>query len=221
MCRIPTRWAARRRSPDRRAAVAPHARLTECRRLKSGSPSCRPKRRRAVFHVKQRHRSEVRQLGLCRTHAPSCPCLLGMGRHRGCPPRHHRAVRAVRRKAAALGARSPLGQHYRRAASLRPWGDHRHACPPDEELQTQHGHRCQDLQPHAGPVARPRQPTAMDEDSDSARWTPRLPRLGRMLRCQQDPHPGCGQLRSVRKHRHGRRRHGASAGAMREPAGRS
>lgn len=84
-----------------------------------------------LFHVKHRSSQYVRRRGLCRTHAPSYPCLIGMGRHREGSPRHHLSMRAMRQVAAAHRVRQPSGPHYRRAASLRPWGDRRHACPPD------------------------------------------------------------------------------------------
>jgi hypothetical protein len=169
-CRTPSRWTPERRhNRDRRAeAVLPVRRppRRQPRRDVPGTrmrPSCHRKQRMAVFHVKQRRRSRVRLLGLCRTHAPSCPCLLGMGRHRGRPPRHRRAMRAVRREAATHTLRSPLGQHYRRAASLRPWGDRCHARPPDGARLDPSGRRGKSSRPQSHcPSAWSRRPTAQD-----------------------------------------------------------
>lgn len=118
------------RTPDRRTPVgrtrylpvdaarpAPLGHLAPTRR------STNREQRMDRFHVKHCFR---------RTHAPSCPWLIGIGRPRERSQWHRLAMRAVRRETARRPPNPPPGPHYRRAASLRPRGNPCHACPPDE-----------------------------------------------------------------------------------------
>ena len=100
-------------------------------------------------------------------------------------------MRAVRQEAAAHRVRPPSGPHYRRAASLRPSGDRRHACPPDGATSARQGRRPQRSRPKDRcPRTRKRRPEmkswevlvgAEDAEIDQARGTepgPARPKSG-------------------------------------------
>lgn len=208
-CHRPDRWNLERRRGQFRFAAetcSTHRRRSPSMRSRCWPMSADPKnplrtekrtlsylhQRTRWFHVKHRVRSVKNHRGHCRTHAPSCPCLLGMGRHRECPPRHRRATQEVGREAVHR-VRPPTGPHYRRAASLRLPGGACHACPPDRATcHEPHSSlkRCEcDRPSECRRIALTHRPSDAWEESEPAPLTPRLTRLDPNHRRQQDPNP--------------------------------
>ena len=143
----PSEFARQRRTPPRqdRSWRRPHRRgrrrpapENRIRRLRAVAarldPHSRTRPRSPVagwFHVKHHPDRCGCHRHPCRTHAPSDPCLLQMGRHHECSRWHRMAMRAGLQEKARRSARSSSGPPYRRAASLRVPGECGHRCPPD------------------------------------------------------------------------------------------
>ena len=133
-------------------------------------------------------------VGHCRTHAPSYPCLIGMGRHREGSPRHQQidACEASRRAAQPRCAGHPVHTidarpAYGCGATVAT------LCPPDEATRERQPRHSRPTAPRRS-RSRTHRPKVHElkavvgdgnAEVDQARAHAKAPR--------QDPNPGCGQ----------------------------